>query len=136
MGLRSAVRLGNSKLSFANIPSVSRINSLRNFLRGCISAMNLIHVRPFVALVRRSDRCPGEIVPDHPHDGNVVFDSRAQHVRHHSETTIARHRNYRPIGGSELCPQCTGRADLIPEKPQELSIVCARRAFQNCMYQL
>jgi len=49
-------------VSFAKIPSVSRINSLRNFLRPH-SAMNSIHVRPLVALVRRPPS-PVSISPD------------------------------------------------------------------------
>ena len=43
-----------------------------------------------------------------------------------------------PCGPSvcSLAPSAPAAPNPIPEKPQELSIDCGRRAFQNCMYQL
>ena len=39
-------------------------------------------------------------------------------------------------GAASLAPRAPAAPNPMPEKPQELSIVCGRRAFQNCMYQL
>ena len=39
-------------------------------------------------------------------------------------------------GAASLAPSTPAAPKPMPEKPQELSIVRGRRAFQNCMYQL
>src|ERR1700752_4802696 len=39
-------------------------------------------------------------------------------------------------GAASFAPSAPAAPKPIPEKPQELSIDCGRRAFQNCMYQL
>src|SRR5215467_8612409 len=39
-------------------------------------------------------------------------------------------------GAASLAPSAPAAPNPIPEKPQELSMDCGRRAFQNCMYQL
>src|SRR5205085_7091825 len=39
-------------------------------------------------------------------------------------------------GAASLAPSTPAAPKPMPEKPHELSIVCGRRAFQNCMYQL
>src|SRR4029450_2213280 len=35
-----------------------------------------------------ADGHPTEVVPDHPHDGDVVFDGGTQDVRYHGKTAI------------------------------------------------
>src|SRR4030095_4759116 len=39
-------------------------------------------------------------------------------------------------GAASLAPRTPAAPKPMPEKPHELSMVCGRRAFQNCMYQL
>ena len=39
-------------------------------------------------------------------------------------------------GAASLAPSTPAAPKPMPEKPHELSMVCGRRAFQNCMYQL
>src|SRR5271154_5564331 len=39
-------------------------------------------------------------------------------------------------GAASLAPSAPAAPKPMPEKPQELSMVCGFRAFQNCMYQL
>src|SRR5712691_10176675 len=39
-------------------------------------------------------------------------------------------------GAASLAPSAPAAPKPMPEKPHELSIVCGRRDFQNCMYQL
>ena len=39
-------------------------------------------------------------------------------------------------GAASLAPRTPAAPKPMPEKPQEFSMVCGRRAFQNCMYQL
>ena len=45
---------------------------------------------------------PGEVVPDDPDAGKVVFDRRAQDVRRHRESAVADHGDARPVRGGEL----------------------------------
>src|ERR1700758_1709650 len=39
-------------------------------------------------------------------------------------------------GAASFAPSAPAAPNPMPEKPQELSIDCGRRAFQNCIYQL
>src|SRR5262249_7204490 len=39
-------------------------------------------------------------------------------------------------GAASFAPSAPAAPNPMPEKPQELSMDCGRRAFQNCMYQL
>ena len=39
-------------------------------------------------------------------------------------------------GAASFAPSAPAVPKPMPEKPQEFSIACGRRAFQNCMYQL
>src|ERR1700684_4361488 len=39
-------------------------------------------------------------------------------------------------GAASLAPSAPAAPKPMPEKPQELSMHCGLRAFQNCMYQL
>ena len=39
-------------------------------------------------------------------------------------------------GAASLAPSAPAAPNPMPEKPHEFSIVCGRRDFQNCMYQL
>ena len=57
-----------------------------------------------------ADRDPAEIVPDHPHHRNVVFDRGAQHMRHHGEAAVAGDRDDGPIRRGEFCAERAGRA--------------------------
>src|SRR3974377_1857923 len=62
----------------------------------------------------------------------AVHSQRGLMVKQPSPVTATTGRS----GAASLAPSAPAAPKPIPEKPQELSTVCGRRAFQNCMYQL
>ena len=55
-----------------------------------------------IAALQAADRRIGVVVPHHPHDRDVVFDGRAEHVGVHEEGAVAAHRHAWAVGRREL----------------------------------
>ena len=55
------------------------------------------------AVLQVADGAPGEVVPDDPDHGQVVFDRRAQHIGRHRETAVTDHRHAGAVGRGERC---------------------------------